>query len=179
MGGRFPGWPLPPRPGSTCLPPLTWLGSTHPCYQVQPSSRAAALQSTTGCFPKSVVNPHQPAAQSLGGAAALTWARGDSQPQQVCTCLAQLCCRKLKGWATEQMRMGYRKGPLPALGTTLFIRPSAAGQKEMYPLLNLHCRVTIAEPSTYYTGGLCNDRLYACIVQGGCQRREAAHTSAV
>lgn len=29
----------------------------------------------------------------------------------------------------------------------------------MHPSLNPHCRISVAEPSTYYTGGLCNDKV--------------------
>lgn len=118
--GAFPAPASPPAAesrgwGAVSLggPYLLGGGAPTPAYQVQPSSGAGALQSTKGCFPQHGESP-PPATQCLGDAAALAWARGGNWPWQVCACLAQLCCRKVKGWAAEQMRMGYRKGLLPA-----------------------------------------------------------------
>lgn len=125
-----------PRQGSICSPkprpsishccqkqgmaggPCPLAESTHRYYQVQASRGAAALQSTKGCFPKHGDPHHQP--PRAGGmlwakpGQGDTWAKGDTWHRQVGTCLAQLCHRKVKGWATEQTRMGCRKGSLPS-----------------------------------------------------------------
>lgn len=149
--GAFPAPASPPAAESRGWGgPLPWVaptssvGSSHPCYQVQPSSGAGALQSTKGCFPQQGESPSPPATQSLGDAAALARAGGDNWPWQVCACLAQLCCRKVKGCSADED--GVQKRAPSRLRHNTSIRPSLAGQKEMHPSLILPCCVTIAEP---------------------------------
>lgn len=100
-GGRFPRWVLPLRPPPHSPGRGAPISATRYSPAVGPQHRRAPK----GCFPKRG-DPHQEPPP--------TWARGDGWPWQVCPHLAQLCCRVVKGWAAEQMRMGSRTGPLPA-----------------------------------------------------------------